>query len=436
MDAQNRRTTALLLALALGGSVLACTSHWRGAAGRAPVQGWWQERGPVVPHDSFPSDCTLCHEGDDWHTIRRDFVFDHAKETGVPLRGAHALAECLRCHNDRGSVALFAQRGCVGCHEDVHRGQLGPDCSSCHGEDSWRPEGTLAMHAETRLPLIGAHVSVQCWACHPGAEVGNFRNASPECVNCHLDDYQATTDPDHEAEGFPLTCNDCHGFSSFDTAIAFTHAGITNDCVRCHLPDYQATNDPDHAADGIPTTCEQCHNTRTWSGATFNHAGISAGCVQCHLPEYQGTRDPNHAALAFPTTCEQCHSSFTTWQGALFDHSGIAGDCARCHLADFQTAAEPDHVAAGFQPVCEQCHASTTTWQGGRYDAHQFPIYSGAHRGFDCGECHLGNTSYQIFSCTHCHAHRQSAMDDKHAGRSGYVWESTTCYHCHPDGRG
>ena len=56
----------------------------------APPQGWWGERGPVVPHDSFPADCSLCHVGDDWTTIREDFTYDHALETGYALTGAHA----------------------------------------------------------------------------------------------------------------------------------------------------------------------------------------------------------------------------------------------------------------------------------------------------------------------------------------------------------
>jgi hypothetical protein len=366
---------------------LACTARWR-AVVRAPRQGWWEERGPVVPHDQFPADCTLCHAGDDWRTIREDFQFDHLAETGTPLNGAHALAECLRCHNDRGPVALFAQRGCAGCHEDVHRGQMGPDCVRCHQENDWRPDGPIALHAATRLPLVGAHAALQCWACHTGAAVGNFKNTDAQCVSCHLDDFQATTNPDHVAQGYPTTCEECHGFVAFDQAAIFNHAGITDNCASCHLDDYQRTN------------------------------------------------DPNHQASGFSTTCEDCHSSFTTWRGAVFSHVGITNGCATCHLGDYQASLNPRHSAAGFSQACETCHASTTTWQGARYADHAFPIYSGAHRNFDCTQCHLTNTNYSAFSCTHCHAHRQSAMNSRHSGVGGYSWQSNACYHCHPNGRG
>lgn len=450
----------------------------------APPQGWWRERGPVVPHDTFPSDCTLCHEPGDWHTIRQDFTFDHEKETGVELRGAHARAECLRCHNDRGPVALFAQRGCVGCHEDFHQGQLGTDCSTCHREEDWRPDGALAQHAKTRLPLVGAHAALACWSCHQEADSGIFRGQSPECAACHLADYQNTSNPDHATSNFPLTCGDCHGFMSWNSVTTFTHAGISSGCVECHLPEYQGTTDPNHAAEGFPTSCEQCHGTNRWNGAQFSHAGITNGCVECHLPEYQGTTDPNHGAqgfptdceqchhnfttwngaqfthagitngcvechlpdyqgasdpnhvsAGFPTSCEQCHHTFTTWNGATFSHSGITQNCAQCHLSDWQTATDPNHQAAGFSTSCEDCHDSTSTWQGARYDDHQFPIYSGAHRNFACTQCHLSSNSFGTFSCTHCHEHRQSSMDDEHRGVGGYQWLSSRCYDCHPNGR-
>jgi hypothetical protein len=114
-------TRLLLLFVSLLG-LFACTVGGRIGSGSVSQQDWDKRRGPVVPHDDFPKDCALCHLGGSWSRIREDFAFDHEKETGVALRGAHARAECLRCHNDRGPVGIFAERGCQGCHEDVHRG--------------------------------------------------------------------------------------------------------------------------------------------------------------------------------------------------------------------------------------------------------------------------------------------------------------------------
>ena len=71
----------------------------------------------MVPHDTFPGDCNVCHVPESWETIRKDFNFDHETETGIALEGAHARAACLRCHDDRGPVSMYMAHGCGGCHK-------------------------------------------------------------------------------------------------------------------------------------------------------------------------------------------------------------------------------------------------------------------------------------------------------------------------------
>ena len=41
---------------------------------------WWAGLGPVLPHDSFPADCTLCHAGSSWNELVPAFEFDHELE--------------------------------------------------------------------------------------------------------------------------------------------------------------------------------------------------------------------------------------------------------------------------------------------------------------------------------------------------------------------
>ena len=89
------RRSRVILASVLGLAI------WVACGALVAPQDWNKGRGPVVPHDTFPADCRLCHEGSGWNHIRADFRFDHLKETGVALDGAHQQAECLRCHNDR-----------------------------------------------------------------------------------------------------------------------------------------------------------------------------------------------------------------------------------------------------------------------------------------------------------------------------------------------
>ena len=185
--------------------LVACVSQ---VSESVQLHGWWQGLGPVLPHDSFPSDCSLCHEGSDWQSLRDDFVFDHEDQTGVALEGAHDGARCLRCHTDRGPVTVFAARGCVGCHEDIHVGQLGPSCDDCHDQRSWQPYEQVELHDHRRFPLYGIHAATACWRCHPGAEVGRFVPTDPECVSCHRSDLARTTN--HVGLGWINRCDRCH----------------------------------------------------------------------------------------------------------------------------------------------------------------------------------------------------------------------------------
>jgi len=325
----------LLTALILGtGGLSACfLAGSPKADSKVKREEWRESRGPVVPHDTFPSDCTLCHEKGSWHQIRKDFAFNHEKETGVPLKGAHAQAQCLRCHNDRGSVSVFANRGCAGCHEDIHRSRLGNQCTSCHSENNWNPTGIYAVHSRTRFPLTGVHVGVACFRCHPAAESGQFQGADPRCEACHR-----------------------------------------NEALQAKALD--------HAAMGLLSGCQRCHGGMTWQDARFNHAGIVSGCVRCHLKEYNATTNPNHAAMGYGTNCETCHT--------------------------------------------------TTSWRGGALN-HRFPL-TGPHN-VSCTQCHTVPGNFKTYDCTRCHAHDKPTMDDKHKAVRGYLWVSTACVSCHPNGR-
>lgn len=192
---------------ALGFLLVACVVQ---GSDRAAQKLWWAGFGPVLPHDTFPGDCSLCHVGNDWQQVSTEFQFDHEGETGVKLEGAHARASCLRCHNDRGPVAVFEARGCAGCHEDVHDGQLGADCITCHTQQTWQPFGQYAMHDHTRFPLIGVHASTACHRCHAGAEVGRFVPTDTECVTCHTRDLARATNPNHVGLGWVDRCDRCH----------------------------------------------------------------------------------------------------------------------------------------------------------------------------------------------------------------------------------
>lgn len=413
----------LLLALLLSNAACLFVSQ----EGRPPVNTWSETNGPVIPHDTFPADCSLCHLGGDWNTLREDFHYDHEAETGVALEGAHAQAQCLRCHNDRGPVAAFAARGCAGCHQDVHEGRLGPNCADCHGQIEWRPRDQIAKHATTRFPLIASHAGVACIRCHPGSEVGNFQRASIDCESCHQDDLQRATDPDHIAMGWVDSCERCHVPTRWESArtdhsffpligrhraaactechIGGVFQGTPRDCAACHIDEYNRTTDPNHLTAGFSTSCELCHTPNGWDGARFDH-----------------TTWPLTGAHS-SASCNACHA------GGVYQ--GTPRDCAACHIDEYNQTSDPNHRSAGFPTNCEACH-STSRWGGASFN-HNFPL-TGPHR-LGCSTCHTNPNNFQVFDCTNCHEHRQSRMDEKHREVSGYVYNSQACFNCHPRGR-
>ncbi|MCA9305683.1 MAG: hypothetical protein KDA16_04080 [Phycisphaerales bacterium] len=390
-------------------------------------QGWDDRLGPVVPHDSFPADCTLCHTGTDWNTLKPDFSFDHEAETGVALTGAHRDAQCLLCHNDRGPVAQFAAKGCAGCHVDIHLGHLGPACDSCHNDDTWKPRDAIARHNKTRFPLLGAHAAIECFMCHEGAESNVFLPLDTSCVSCHFDDYNRTRDPVHTEVGFGTSCDLCHSPIAWDGAITFSHprtfplsgghgglrcddchsgnsfGGLSTDCISCHASDFQSTTSPNHALAGFSTDCEDCHTTQGWTGAAFNHTPA--------FPLTQG-----HAGL----DCSDCHI------GGVY--TGLSSDCVSCHFDDYQATTEPSHAASGFSTDCELCH-TTRRWEGAQFNhPATFPLTQG-HSGLDCEDCHIGGVYTGLSTdCVSCHLGDYQSTNDPNHAASGFP---TDCEQCH-----
>jgi hypothetical protein len=116
--------------------------------------------------------------------------------------------------------------------------------------------------------------------------------------------------------------------------------------------------------------------------------------------------------------------------------SGTPSDCFSCHRGQYESVSNPNHAAAGFPRTCGDCH-STTTWSGARFTHGRFPIYSGSHAGkwTTCNDCHTNAADYQVFSCINCHAHEKNSTDRDHDEVRNYVYNSTSCYSCHPNGR-
>jgi len=294
----------------------------------------------------------------------------------------------------------------------------------CHTTVNWL--GATFNHTTTGFALTGAHTTVQCAQCHVN---NNYSLTSGACANCHMGDYNGTTNPNHKASGFPTTCDSCHNTTSwagatFDhstTGFALTGAHTTVQCAQCHvnsnysltsgacanchMTDYNGTTNPNHKASGFPTTCDSCHNTTSWAGATFNHATTGFPLTGAHTS----------------LQCAQCHVNN--------NYNLTSAACINCHLTDYNGTTNPPHQAAGFPQDCSICH-TTVNWQGATFN-HTTTGFAltGAHTSLQCTQCHVAN-NYSLTSgaCVNCHlADYNSTTNPAHAA-AGFP---TTCDTCH-----
>ena len=285
------------------------------------------------PHgDDFEVSCSVCHSPEGWELDPEVYSFDH-NSTELPLEGQHTSINCRLCH----PTLVFSDAGtdCISCHTDVHGQTAGSDCARCHTPESWLVTDITDIHMQGRFPLLGPHLIADCQDCHPSASLLLFEPLSIDCFDCHQQDYNAATNPNHVLGNFSTNCLECHRMDAFTWGGAgFTHyffpltaghaffecnrchtgttySDISSECVSCHQSDYNATSNPDHLAAGIHTDCAECHTTQPgWKPAEFTehdalffpifsgkHMGQWENCIECH------TNPDNYAVFS----CTICH---------------------------------------------------------------------------------------------------------------------------------
>jgi hypothetical protein len=286
-------------------------------------------------------DCAKCHLTKDWKTAK----YDHLKETGYGLIGAHAQISCLACHRS-GNYKDKIPKDCNGCHraDDAHAARFGAKCEGCHDNEHWHPV-TYDHAAKAKFALLGAHAKIDCHTCHTGPAdtqklakdcVGCHRGEDPHggklkggCENCHgQTTWRSNLVFDHDLSDFPLlglhrvvSCAQCHA------TLAFAHAKSA--CVDCHSHD-------DVHKGGLGKKCESCHSPNGWPQWAFDHA------KEAHFPLLGA-----HSKLQ----CASCHR-------APPGTEKMSQQCATCHNKD-------DRHFGQYGPQCDRCHTNYS-WKGAR----------------------------------------------------------------------
>jgi hypothetical protein len=423
------------------------------------------------------ADCASCHT--DHQGRSADIVlldkdtFDH-RLTDFPLHGAHQGVACGDCHGPE-KLHREASSQCSACHrpDDVHKGELGEKCATCHNEQDWRSAVTTFDHARsTKYPLLGGHVGVACGLCHADR---TFKSTPTACIDCHRDN-------DVHAGRNGSDCASCHSVQTWKTQ-TFNHARETDfpllgeharvTCVACHTSgDFKAPVKRDcvgcHSGDDSHKglnggKCADCHVPDRWSQVNFDHARSTTfpllgahqdvACLGCHTgPVYTvrtetacvacHARDDAHARQ-LGTECGTCHTPVSWTEQVAFDHDltrfPLIGlhtvvPCEACHVSkDFKGTAsgcidchaEDDTHKGQLGPTCAACH-TPNAWNLWSFDHARQTDFAldGAHDALQCVACHTRPVADKIQLSTRCaDCHRR---DDVHRGAFGQ-----DCSRCH-----
>lgn len=342
--------------------------------------------------------CGSCHSARAWH---KESSFDHDK-TDFPLRHAHKKVSCASCHPNERYKGISTQ--CADCHgiNDVHRGEYGRKCHTCHNERDWK-EIKFDHDKDTEYPLKGRHQKVRCDSCHQGDIYADLKT---NCVDCHKND-------DFHRSTFGRKCESCHDERKWDT-IHFDHDKDTDYVLRGR-----------HAR----ASCAACHRNDI-------HAELDSSCLTCHRADdvHRGQQGKH---------CEKCHNASGWTKKVEFDHDITAfpllgmhelASCADCHVSKSYKDAKKECVACHkgedvhkrrLGTGCALCH-NENSWKVWRFDHDRQTDFKldGAHRELHCYACHRQPVDGKLdlpTTCYQCHEE-----DDVHQGRF-----SQRCERCH-----
>ena len=217
---------------------------------------------------------------------------------------------------------------CATCHEDFHKGRLGPNCQSCHNFVDWkihqrgpvRPfQDPLSPH---RAACAGAMRQVPHQRSRRQADA-TLGIPFDKCADCHQDPHHggfpqgcqpATTPVDGRGSACSPSTSELRPLQDQVSALEGKHATVecapmprqrrfqeadrhSQKCTDCHKDAHngQFLKRPDRGE------CSACHNVQGWKPSTFHlkahasteypleggHAQVE--CMQCHTPKGKDT---------------------------------------------------------------------------------------------------------------------------------------------------
>jgi len=230
----------------------------------------------------YGTDCQICHTlSPDWEPAS----FNH---TVFPLVLGHSGVNCQSCHS--AGIYQGLNQDCYSCHQTDYQATTVPPhvsvgfenaCTNCHTlNPGWKP----ATYPHDFFPLTQGHAISECLSCHTANQ---YIGMNPNCNSCHMDDYNATVNPNHLQAGFSTDCVDCHnttpGWES-----TFDHDNL-------FFPIYSGQHN------GEWTSCNECHTTGSYTAFS---------CIACHehnQTEMNNEHDDVSGYQYISSRCLDCH---------------------------------------------------------------------------------------------------------------------------------
>lgn len=295
------------------------------------------------------AECFACHPDG-----TANGAFNHTTSQ-FPLTGNHLTLTCNQCH---ATGYPNTPNDCYSCHQTGYNltnklnhtlAGFSQNCTECHNTSGW-VSTTFNHSTTTGFPLTNAHSTPVCSACHETTYTGTVS----ECSSCHIDDYNAATNPNHLAPHFPTICSDCHTNSAWAPS-TFNHDAQhfpiysgehrnewNNNCLTCHTV-------PGNFAS---FSCIDCHEHNQTSmnqehQGVANYSWNSQRCFECHPDGESGpTLKQDHSFYPISgkhtsVTCNDCHSA-----------EGGKPQCIGCHQEELTSA----HKLEASNTRCWECH--------------------------------------------------------------------------------
>lgn len=385
-------------------------------------------------------ECHSEHHGRNFSIVNfNPETFDH-KKTGFQLLGSHLKLKCEKCHQNKYKVSSFGKNkqnsylglisDCISCHEDVHQKTLGKDCSTCHGNESFKP-AVIFSHDNSRFKLTGAHQKAACEKCHPisrtnGINFQKFRGiAYSSCKSCHSDIHNSK---------FGSDCQSCHNTTSFHSISkgSFDHSKTNFQLVGKHS--YLSCNECHKTNISIKLKHEKCTDCHTdYHKGEFLESSETKDCSFCHnekgfTPSLFTLQMHNETKFALTgahlaIACKNCHLKMENWH-----FRNIGNECINCH-----SNIHGNELSEKYLPGndCSFCHTSND-WNTINFDHSRTSfVLEGKHKNVQCGKCHSMETSKgKHFEFTSLKPRCEGCHSDIHFGQFS-VDENSNCIRCH-----